>query len=126
METPSGPAEASQAVHTADSLRAAGRNACDEWCEEDVAGGAQRLPYGDPEQWLSACAFFNHLEQCMRALPRQAARVFVLRDIMGLNVAETCRELAISATSCSVILHRARMRLRAQLSAAGYGARGAA
>ena len=108
-----------------DSMRAAGRDPWDEFREEETRTPAGCLSLGDPEQWLRTRSFFDCLEQCMQTLPRKAAHVFVLRDVMGLNVSETCRELAISATSCSVTLHRVRQRLRAQLAAEGYGAEGA-
>jgi RNA polymerase sigma-70 factor (ECF subfamily) len=109
----------------ADSMRAAGRQSWEELREEDMAASADRAPAGDPEQDLLRRGFFDCLERCLQALPRRAARVFVLREIMGLNIAETCRELAISATYCSVSLHRARRQLRTRLAAEGYGAEGA-
>lgn len=104
-----------------DSMRAAGRRSREELREEETPADAGGPPLGDPEQSLHARGFFECLEHCMRSLPRKAARVFVLREVMGLDVAETCRELAISATSCSVTLHRVRQRLRTQLAAEGYG-----
>ena len=108
-----------------DCMRHEARNPRQEFDDDDAAAHAAVQPRGDPELALMAHCFLDRLEQCVQALPQQAARVFVLRDVMGLNIAETCRELAISSSNCSVMLHRARLRLRAQLSAAGYGARGA-
>jgi RNA polymerase sigma-70 factor (ECF subfamily) len=108
-----------------DSMRTAGRHSWDELREDEPTLHADRPPVGDPEQDLQGRGFLDCLERCLHALPRRAARVFVLREIMGLNIAETCRELAISATYCSVSLHRARRQLRARLAAEGYGAEGA-
>ena len=71
---------------------------------------------GDPEEALSRRVFFERLESCMANLPARAARVFVLREVMGLNTPEVCAELAISTTHCSVLLHRARNRLRERLA----------
>ena len=71
---------------------------------------------GDPEEALSLRGFFERLESCMANLPARAARVFVLREVMGLNTPEVCAELAISTSHCSVLLHRARNRLRERLA----------
>ena len=76
----------------------------------------------EPGEALRRRGFFERMERYLGELPGKAARVFVLREVMGMNTAETCRELAISSSNCSVILHRARLRLRAQLAAEGYGA----
>jgi RNA polymerase sigma-70 factor (ECF subfamily) len=45
-------------------------------------------------------------------LPSGAAPVFVLREVVGMETDEICRELAISVSNCWVTLHRARRRLR--------------
>jgi DNA-directed RNA polymerase specialized sigma24 family protein len=55
----------------------------------------------------------NAFERGLRRVPASAARVFVLREVMGLDTAEVCRALAISASNCWVMHHRVRMRLRA-------------
>ncbi len=68
--------------------------------------------WGDPEQALSQRRFLETLEVCVRELPENAAQVFLLREMMGLSTEEVCSELGISATNCSVLLYRARMRLR--------------
>ena len=66
----------------------------------------------DPEGSLNDKRFFAALEACMRRLPEAGRRVFLLRELMGLSIEEICKELELSATNCSVLLHRARMRLR--------------
>ncbi|WP_373706766.1 sigma factor-like helix-turn-helix DNA-binding protein, partial [Neisseria dentiae] len=45
-------------------------------------------------------------------LPQDTARIFYLREVMGWDVEEICREFAISKDNCYVILHRARNGLR--------------
>jgi RNA polymerase sigma-70 factor, ECF subfamily len=77
-------------------------------------GGYVQPPadWGDPERALGEQEFFAVLDGCVEDLPEAAAQVFLLRELMGLSVAEICKELNISATNCSVMLHRARMRLR--------------
>ena len=88
----------------------------DEFVEALFAANGQyaQLPgdWGDPERALGEQQFFGVLDGCVDALPEAAARVFLLRELMGLSVAEICKELGISATNCSVLLYRARMRLR--------------
>ena len=69
----------------------------------------------DPEKEYSCRGFLERLESCMTELPARAARVFVLREVLGFNTVEVCKQLAISSTNCSVLLHRARARLRERL-----------
>jgi len=71
--------------------------------------------WGDPEAALSQRKFFETLERCLEGLPKNTARVFMMREVMGLETGEICKELAITATNCWVLLYRARMGLRACL-----------
>ena len=48
----------------------------------------------------------------MDKLPSTTALVFRMREIMGVEVEDICRELAITANNCWVLLYRARMSLR--------------
>ena len=66
----------------------------------------------DPEEALTQREFFEVLESCMDRLPKTTALVFKMREIMGIEVEEICRELAITANNCWVLLYRARMSLR--------------
>lgn len=66
----------------------------------------------DPETRLARRRALGALDAGLKQLPSCAARVFVMRQIMGMDVAEVCRELSISASNCSVMHHRARLRLR--------------
>ncbi len=68
--------------------------------------------WGDPEAALSQRAFFEMLEQCMESLPKSTARVFAMREVLGMDTTEVCESLGISASNCGVLLYRARMRLR--------------
>lgn len=65
-----------------------------------------------PEDALSRQDFFRALENCLKGLPQDTARIFYLREIMGWEVEEICREFAVSKENCYVILHRARNGLR--------------
>ncbi len=65
-----------------------------------------------PEGSLGQKQFFAALEACLRALPQRTARVFMMREHLGLETAEICKELGVTPTHCWVMLHRARMALR--------------
>ena len=65
-----------------------------------------------PEGSLQQKQFLAALEGCLRALPERSARVFMMREHLGLETPEICKELEITATHCWVMLHRARMSLR--------------
>lgn len=68
--------------------------------------------WGHPEQELEKGEFWRVFDACMNYLPENTARVFMMRELLGLETTEICRELAISESNCWVILHRARTRLR--------------
>ncbi len=57
---------------------------------------------------------------CTDGLKPMMARVFSLREVMGLETAEICKELNISSTNCWVLLHRARLFLRECLELNGF------
>ena len=69
----------------------------------------------DPDQALVQRRFFEELERCLEALPKNSARAFTMREVMGMETGEICKEMGITATNCWVLLHRARMSLRAGL-----------
>ena len=50
-------------------------------------------------------------------LPAKTARVFMMREILGLETQEICKEAGISASNCWVLLHRALTALRGCLQA---------
>jgi RNA polymerase sigma-70 factor, ECF subfamily len=66
----------------------------------------------DPEDRLRQRRFLHGLERKLQGMPPNTARVFILREVIGMEVPEICQTLAISANNCAVILHRARYRLR--------------
>ncbi|MBI1891418.1 MAG: sigma-70 family RNA polymerase sigma factor [Burkholderiales bacterium] len=69
-------------------------------------------PWGDPEQSFENHEFWEIFDICMNNLPEVTARVFTMREFLGLEAHEICKELEISTSNCWVILHRARMGLR--------------
>lgn len=52
------------------------------------------------------------VELCMARLPEQSARLFLMREYLGLELAEIEQGAAISGGNLRVVLYRARMRLR--------------
>ena len=68
--------------------------------------------WGDPESSFSSQQFWRVFEICLTRLPENTARVFMMREMLGFDTEEICKELAISPTNCWVVLHHARMGLR--------------
>jgi RNA polymerase sigma-70 factor, ECF subfamily len=79
---------------------------------DNGAWEARPSDWGDPENALSRRQFMAILDQCLERLPPNTARVFLMREVMGLETDEICKELAITANNLWVILYRARMALR--------------
>jgi RNA polymerase sigma-70 factor (ECF subfamily) len=69
-------------------------------------------PWDNPDGALHQKQFLQALEDCLACLPARTAQIFMLREHLGLEVAEICKELGLTATNCGVLLYRARMALR--------------
>jgi len=68
--------------------------------------------WGHPETVLASEQFWVIFELCLNALPENTARVFMMREHLGLELREICQELALSDRNAWVIMHRARNQLR--------------
>ncbi len=66
----------------------------------------------EPEDSLEQQQFWRVFELCLDHLPTRTAQVFSMRELLGLDTDEICKELDITTSNCWVILHRARMGLR--------------
>jgi RNA polymerase sigma-70 factor (ECF subfamily) len=77
-------------------------------------GHWQERPPGwdNPDGALEQKQFLAALEACLKGLPERTAKVFLMREHLGLETTEICQELGITATHCWVMLYRARMSLR--------------
>jgi RNA polymerase sigma-70 factor (ECF subfamily) len=73
--------------------------------------------WNDPEGALEQQQFFEALEQCLARLPAKASKVFLMREHMGFDTEDICKELGITQSNCWVLLYRARMALRECLQA---------
>jgi RNA polymerase sigma-70 factor, ECF subfamily len=78
--------------------------------------------WDSPETALNQREFFAVLERCLEALPPATARAFTMREVLGIETDEICKELSITATNCWVLLYRARMSLRSCLQLHWFGA----
>lgn len=66
----------------------------------------------NPEQQLQNGQFWLVFEACLDKLPAAQARCFMMREFIGLDSTEICKELALSTTNLHVLLHRARLGLQ--------------
>jgi RNA polymerase sigma-70 factor (ECF subfamily) len=60
------------------------------------------------------------VELCMNRLPAETARLFLMREYLGLELGEIEQRCSVSAGNLRVILYRARMRLR-ECAVRGWG-----
>ena len=68
--------------------------------------------WNNPDASLEQQQFFAALEECLAKLPAKTARVFMMREHLGAETGEICKELAMTPTHCWVLLYRARMALQ--------------
>lgn len=68
--------------------------------------------WADPLKNLENKKFWEIFEICVKLMPTNTARVFMMREFLGQSTEEICKGMQISATNCWVMLYRARMSLR--------------
>lgn len=68
--------------------------------------------WGDPQAHLQQRQFMLQCQSLLQHLPAQQGMAFVLRDWLECETDEICKELGITATNLSVMLYRARRRMR--------------
>ena len=78
------------------------------------------LAWRSPESDAELAQLRVILLECSDRLKPAMARVFSLREVVGMETEEICKELGISATNCWVLLHRARLFLRECLELNGF------
>lgn len=95
------------------------------WLDEvfDETGHWREPPraWSDPEAALEQRRFWEAFERCLDALPPAGGRVFFKRAVLGEETEAICKDEGITASNCWVILHRARIQLRACLEANWFG-----
>jgi len=77
--------------------------------------------WGNPEASLEQKRFWEVLDVCLNTLASAPSRVFMMREFLGLETEEICKELAITTSNCWVLLHRARLGLRECLGRRWFG-----
>lgn len=77
--------------------------------------------WGNPDGALEQQQFWRALVLCLERLPARTAQCFMMREHLGLETGEICKELAITPTNCWVMLYRARMTLRECLRQTWFG-----
>lgn len=77
--------------------------------------------WANPEAAMENSQFWVVFEACLDGVPAKPGRVFMMREILGLETDEICKELGISSSNCWVLLHRARLGLRECLSRRWFG-----
>ena len=70
----------------------------------------------NPIQYYEQKEFLDVLFECLSALPRRIAQIFMLREMEGLKTEEICQVMQITATNCWTMLYRARTALRSCLA----------
>jgi RNA polymerase sigma-70 factor (ECF subfamily) len=73
---------------------------------------ARPTAWGDPEETLRQQRFWDVFDACLKHLPENTARVFMMREFLEFETTEVCQELSLTTSNCNVILHRARNGLR--------------
>lgn len=77
--------------------------------------------WGSPDAALEQRDFWAVYQRCAERLPKRTALVFAMRESLGYEIDEICKNLDITATNCSVLLYRARMSLRLCLDQHWFG-----
>src|SRR6266513_2472316 len=83
-----------------------------------LAGEAAFAGRSNLRTWLTGIL---KLEECLSRLPARTAQAFMLREHLGFETDEICKELGVTATHCWVLLYRARMALRLCLEQNWFG-----
>ena len=78
----------------------------------DETGHWRDTPQAWPEKALEDKQFLQALEKCLAMLPARTGQAFLMREHLGFDTGDICKELGITATHCWVLLYRARMALR--------------
>ncbi|OHC62224.1 MAG: RNA polymerase subunit sigma [Rhodocyclales bacterium GWA2_65_20] len=81
--------------------------------------------WADPDASFEQQQFWAVFEACLDHLPERTARVFMMREVLGFETDEICKEAGISSSNCWVVLHRARLGLRTCLETKWFAGAGA-
>jgi RNA polymerase sigma-70 factor (ECF subfamily) len=95
------------------------------WLDDlfDGTGHWREAPqsWSNPEAALEQRRFWEAFERCLDRLPKAGGRVFFQREVLGEETETICKAEGITPSNCWVILHRARLALRACLEKNWFG-----
>ncbi len=74
----------------------------------------------NPERRETQRQMMASMDACLKHLPAQTRRVFMMREWLGFETNEICERLSLSADNCRMTLHRARQGLRTCMTANGH------
>lgn len=100
-------------------------NICAESFDNQGHWASPPQAWANPSQSFENQKFWEVFEMCNQRMPLNSAQAFMMREFMDMSTEEICQELAISATNCWVLLHRARLALRECLELKWFGRKGA-
>ena len=114
--------------HTVEVTNLAGNSATE---DEDFAnlfdekghwhGGMAPADWGNPEASFKQDQFWLIFEMCLDNLPVRHSKVFMMREFIGLDSDEICRNEELTVSNLHVMLYRARMRLQTCLESRWFG-----
>lgn len=85
----------------------------DDMLFDDEGRFTEAVPaWQQPENQVEQRQMMTTLEGCVSCLPPRSGRVFMMREWLGLETAEICNQLGLTAENCRMMLHRARTALR--------------
>lgn len=85
------------------------------WQNHWNESGAPKPWSEDADQAINRAEFFAALNNCLSKLSEKCAAVFNLKNMEDLSSDEICKELSISSSNYWVLMHRAKLQLRACL-----------
>lgn len=77
--------------------------------------------WADPENAFKQDQFWEVLEICLGDMPERQAKIFMLREYIGLSSDEICAQESMSTSNLHVTLYRARLRLQKCLEIRWFG-----
>ncbi len=83
--------------------------------------GQQPQKWVQPESSYLHEQFWQVFDVCVFHLPKGTARVFTMRELLGIDTEEVCDSLGLSQQNVWTMLHRARLKIRGCLERGWYG-----
>jgi RNA polymerase sigma-70 factor (ECF subfamily) len=89
----------------------------------DESGHYVEMPSAvrDPADLCQQDGFLAAVQMCVDKLPKRIAQVFVMREVLGTDTRDLCKDLGMTTSNVWVQLYRARMMLRTCLEKTGFG-----